>query len=155
MQPLHVEELDLEAPDYDRSEEYSQDEKELVNTLANKKVQKAVNNLRNAIFLFKQNLFEQIVNHDTTHNASDLGSMMSFHALFLQSVSYWISLLDSSLVPEPRFSKDQNTNEFQKIKTAIQKVSKSSPDARIHVYQLLFQFSQQHPFDLGRREELV
>ena len=150
MQPLHVDPIDFQQPDPDSIEDYDQ-----VPPDVSAQVLNAVAKLRMAIFKFKQNLFEQVVNHDTSHNASDLGAMMSFHALFLQCVSYWISLLDSKLVPEPQFSDSKNTSEFQKLKDAILKVGQSSPDARIHLYQVLFQFSQQHPFDLGTRKELL
>lgn len=150
MEPLHVTPIDFQEPETDLIEEYDQEPAPVSN-----QVLQAIEKLRFAILKFKQNLFEQVVNHDTKHDASDLGAMMSFHALFLQCVSYWISLLDSSLIPEPKFANDRNSNEFQKLKDAIAKVGHSSPDARIHLYQLLFQFSQQHPFDLGTRKELV
>lgn len=150
MQPLHVDPIDFQQPEFDGIETYDQEPLPTSNQVLN-----AVEKLRFAIFKFKQNLFEQIVNHDTKHDAADLGAMMSFHALFLQCVSYWISLLDSSLIPEPQFSNSKNISEFQKLKDAIAKVGSSSPDARIHLYQVLFRFSQQHPFDLGSRKELV
>ena len=53
----------------------------------------------------------------------------------------------------PKFNSDRNSNEFEALKTAIQKVARSSPDARVQVYQLLFRFGQQHPFDLGQQEK--
>ena len=150
MQPLHVDPINFQEPDSDLIEAYDQEP-----APDSAQVLNAIDKLRIAIIKFKQNLFEQIVNHDTNHDASDLGAMMTFHALFLQCVSYWISLLDSSLIPEPQFSDTKNTSEFQKLKDAIAKVGGSSPDARIHLYQLLFRFSQQHPFDLGTRKELL
>jgi hypothetical protein len=150
MEPLHVDPIDFQKSDSNSLDAYDTETVPI-----SRQVEKAMEKLRIAIFKFKQNLFEQIVNHDTNHNAADLGAMMSFHALFLQCISYWISLLDSSLVPEPQFSKESNSNEFQVLKDAILKVASSSPDARIHLYQLLFRFGQQHPFDLGTPEELV
>jgi hypothetical protein len=150
MQPLHVDPIDFQQPDSDSIESYDQVPPDVSSQVLN-----AIEKLRIAILKFKQNLFEQIVNHDTKHDAADLGAMMSFHALFLQCVSYWISLLDSSLIPEPQFSDTKNSSEFLKLKDAIAKVGRSSPDARIHLYQLLFRFSQQHPFDLGSQKELL
>jgi hypothetical protein len=150
MQPLHVDPIDFQSPDSTSLDVYDHEPAPV-----SRQVEKAIEKLRNAIFKFKKNLFEQIVNHDTKHNAADLGAMMTFHALFLQCISYWISLLDSSLVPEPQFAKESNSNEFKSLKEAITKVAESSPDARIHLYQLLFRFGQQHPFDLGAPEELV
>ena len=149
MQPLHVDPLDLDAPDADRF-----DVDETVIAAPNSaQIIRALDALKVGIFKFKQNLFEQLVNQDTDHNAADLGAMMSYHSLFLQCVSYWISLLDSGLVPMPKFNSDRNSNEFEALKTAIQKVARSSPDARVQVYQLLFRFGQQHPFDLGQQEK--
>lgn len=150
MQPLHVEPLDLDAPDTDRFDSNNTANEEVYNS---NQVNKAIVSLKLGIFKFKQNLFEQIINQDTGHDASDLGAMMTYHSLFLQCVSYWISLLDSGLVPMPRFASDRNSTEFEALKTAIQKVARSSPDARIQLYQLLFRFGQQHPFDLGQREK--
>lgn len=150
MQPLHVDPIDFQQPESDTVEAYDYDAPPVSSQVLN-----AVEKLRGAILKFKQNLFEQVVNHDRKHNAADLGAMMTFHALFLQCVSYWISLLDSGLVPEPNFSDTSNSNEFQKLKDAIAKVGQSSPDARIQLYQVLFRFGQQHPFDLGKRKELL
>lgn len=149
MQPLHVDPLDLDAPDTDR---FDVDET-VVEAPNSAQITKAMDALKVGIFKFKQNLFEQLVNQDTEHDAADLGAMMSYHSLFLQCVSYWISLLDSGLVPMPKFSSDRNSDEFEALKTAIVKVARSSPDARVQVYQLLFRFGQQHPFDLGQREK--
>lgn len=115
-------------------------------------IYKAVVELKEGIFSFKKQLFYSIVSMDTKHDASSLGAMMTFHSLFLQCVAYWIGLLDSSVVPKPNFSTKKQQKDFEALSSAIHKTATSSADAHTLVYNLLFQFSTQHPFDLGPQE---
>jgi hypothetical protein len=75
--------------------------------------------------------------------------MAFFHALFLQCIGYWISMLDTRTIAKPTFTSKKNTRDFDSLSNAIEKIQKTSPDAKIIVYNMLFQFSLQHPFDLG------
>ncbi len=148
MEPRHVEEIqDLERDD---AESVQSSDTEVSPT--DEQYQKAIDVLRQQIYEFKRSLYEQTVNKDSSHDAADMGAMMTFHAIFLHCISYWISLLDSSLVPEPQFPSSANTQTFKTLTRAIQKVAQISPDAQVHLYQLLFQFGQQHPFELGDQE---
>ena len=114
-----------------------------------KEIQEAVEELRKQIFKFKKQLFLDVVSNDKQHAASDLGAMKSFHALFLQAISYWIGLLDSSPVPPPKFKLQRNIDEFAALTEGIQYVQGINSDANTLVYSMLFTFSTQHPFDLG------
>lgn len=132
-------------------EDYNQDPLQRNDEMADvsKEVREAVETLRKQIFKFKKQLFLDVVSNDTQHNASDLGAMKSFHALFLQAVSYWIGLLDSAPVPAPKFKQQQNISDFKTLTEGITYVKDLNTDANTLVYSMLFSFSTQHPFDLG------
>jgi hypothetical protein len=115
----------------------------------NNTTREEITNLRDTIFKFKKALYADIVSGDKEHSAGDMGAMMSFHALFLQILGYWIGLLDNSRVPAPTFKSSSKTNEFKSLTTKIKAVSEKSQDARTLVYSLLSSFSTGHPFDLG------
>jgi len=113
----------------------------------------AVEQLRLAIYAFKKDLFYKIVNDEGQKtNSADMGPMMTFHSLFLQCISYWISLLDTKTDSVPHFGKMGLKKDFEALTNAIDKVSHNTTDARVLVYNLLSIFSTQHPFDLGKQE---
>ena len=118
----------------------------------NSETRKEITNLHNKIFEFKKALYADIVSGDKDHSAADMGAMMSFHALFLQMIGYWIGLLDSSPVPAPTFKSTSRISEFKTLTTTINSLSKKNQDARTLVYSLLSTFSTGHPFDLGPPE---
>jgi hypothetical protein len=109
--------------------------------------------LQKNIFGFKRSLYNTLINHDTDHSASDLGAMKTFHALFLQTIGYWIGMMDSYPVPKPQFSNPSLQKSFASLSQSIQMLARSSQDANTLVYSLLFSFSTQHPFDLGTRQK--
>ncbi len=117
----------------------------------NNETRSNVEELKENIYHFKKQLFLDIVSNDKQHDASDLGAMMTFHALYLQTVGYWIGLLDGRPVPSPTFHKKQNTASFLELTRTIQTLIKKNVDARILVYSMLFNFSVQHPFELGNQ----
>jgi hypothetical protein len=119
----------------------------------NIQTQKAVEGLKLAIQKFKRDFYRDYVGNDKQHDSQDLGAMMGFHALFLQALGFWIGLLDSKPVPKPTLESGRDRRTFDLITKSIQQVA-SSPDGRTLVYSLLFHFAQQHPFDLGPRENV-
>ena len=161
MEPAYVEELNLndkaknaedhkDHKDHDEFEKYNAIGE--ANPISNN-LMKAVKDLQEGIYQFKKNLFKKIINKDTTHDASDLGAMMSFHALFLQSIAYWIGGLDNTPVPPPSFGSPDLKKDFNALTNAIHIVARSNSDGRTQVYQCLFKFSNQHAFDLGKQEQ--
>lgn len=112
-----------------------------------------IEQLKLDIFQFKKQLFLDIVSNDKQHDASDLAAMTNFHALYLQIIGYWIGLLDSRPVPSPKFSQKRHTAVFLDLTRNIKTLINSNMDARILVYSLLFDFSVQHPYDLGPRTQ--
>ena len=78
---------------------------------------------------------------------------MSFHALFLQCIGYWIGMLDSSVVPKPVFVDKKTTDSFNAITNAVKVIKQTSIDAKILLYSMLFMQSNKHPFDLGEQKE--
>ena len=117
----------------------------------NNETRSTVEALKHDIYRFKKQLFLDIVSNDKKHDASDLGAMMTFHALYLQTVGYWIGILDGRPVPSPNFAKKQNTATFLDLTRNIQMLIKKNVDSRILVYSMLFNFSVQHPFELGNQ----
>ena len=116
----------------------------------NAEIQAGIETLQQDIYRFKKQLFLDVVSNDKQHDASDLGAMMTFHALYLQLIGYWIGLLDGRPVPSPNFGQKRNTAMFLDLTQAIKSLSKSNTDARILVYSMLTEFSLQHPFELGK-----
>jgi hypothetical protein len=117
----------------------------------NSETLKSIDGLKVNIIDFKKQLFNNVVSNDTHHDASDLGSMMHFHSLFLQSIAYWIGLLDEKPRGEPQFEAGRDRVRFQTISKLIKNVSAMNADARTLVYSMLFTFSTQHPYDMGTR----
>jgi hypothetical protein len=138
--PINLEEEDMDI--YERNDTMTE---------INSKTLKHIDVLKVNIVEFKKQLFNNVVSNDKKHDASDIGSMMTFHALFLQSVAYWIGLLDDRPISEPHFEAGRDRVCFQKISKLITDVSKINPDARTLVYSMLFTFSTQHPYDMGTR----
>jgi len=114
------------------------------------KLYTAVDEIRLAIIAFKKKLFNILVSNDTQYKASSMGAMMGFHALFLQCIGYWISLLTYKPTYKPAFTDSSNTNTFEALTRDILIVRNYSSDARTLLYTMLFNVSTQHPYDLGQ-----
>ena len=147
MEPAYVEPLNLQ--DSEDPDDFATYEAKGKATTLSANVARAIQGLQKQIYTFKESLFHKVVNENTNHDAQDLGAMMSFHALFLQCVAYWIGGLDNTPVPAPRFKRPDLAKQFEVISTTVQSLAKTSASARTLVYQLLFRFSTQHAFDLG------
>lgn len=116
----------------------------------NPKIIVAVDNLEKEIMGLKKSLHFNMVANDTTHNAAETGAMFSFHSLFLQIIGYWIGLLDSNTTTTPILpTKEQAA--FNKITTQIKNIASYNADSKPILYAMLFKYSQQHPFDLGEK----
>jgi len=111
--------------------------------------------LRQSIFKFKNILYKEVVINDRIHSANTMEAMYRFHATFLQTIAYFIGLLDSAEVPIPQFSSAMQTK-FKGIVIDFLKLRNAYSDSYALLYNMLFQFSTQHPFDLGKEnhEEL-
>ena len=148
MEPAYVAPMNLDEEDPDPlgvPDEEMEDIQE--------KVREGIQELKVAIYKFKKQFFYDLVSNDQKHNAADMGAMMTYHALFLQTIAYWIGLLDHRPVPEPVFAKGRNRNAFQSLTRSVQDLAQESSDARTLVYSLLFQQSTQHPFDFGENKK--
>jgi hypothetical protein len=146
MEPVSVLPLNLEKPDNEVIKNNLETLEVNENTLKN------LDKIKKDIFDFKNQLYFNMVSNDSKHSAGDLGSMMTFQSIFLQTIAHFIGLLDSQLVPEPKFSKGQDKAAFLKLKNKLQNLSRESTESRILLYSLLFKFSTQHAFDLGEKK---
>ena len=54
----------------------------------NNETRAIIEELKKDIYQFKKQLYWDVVSNDKKHDASDLGAMTSFHALYLQTVGY-------------------------------------------------------------------
>lgn len=134
---------------YDQDPLRRADDLETVNV----KTHEAIEELQSNIFSFKKALYDTLINHDTKHTPSDLGAMKTFHALFLQTVGFWIGMMDSYPVPKPNFPTPALQKQFTTLSHSIQQLARSTTDANTLVYSLLFSFSTQHPFTLGLKQK--
>lgn len=148
MEPLFVEQLD-ERDVVTKTRNDMMEEPE-------SKLYTAVEELRLSIVAFKKKLFNIVVSNDTQHKASSMGAMMGFHALFLQCIGYWISLLNNNSACKPVFTNSTNTNDFNTLTKNILSIKQFSSDAKTLLYTMLFTLSTQHPYDLGqpKKEDL-
>jgi hypothetical protein len=145
MEPLYINPLDLESED---EEIQTGGEVELKET--NALMLNAIEDLRNIVFNFKRHLFKTIVSDDTIHSSSSSGALMTYHAVWLQSVAFWISLLDSKTVPKPSLSTEELNKDMDYIINAIHVIDEYKTDGHILLYALLTKIStENYPFDLG------
>jgi len=108
---------------------------------------KNIDSLYKNIYKFKKQLFDILVNK-STHSHSNMEAMRDFHSLYLQCVGYWISCLETCRSCVPEISDPTQKKVFETLTNKIRKIGKSSSDANILVYNMLFQISLQHPFSL-------
>lgn len=148
MEPAFVEPLTEEQLNSVSEDEEGNIDDNVKNTVVHKNVLNAVGQLRLGIFAFKKKMFYHIVSNDKAHSPGDIGSMITFHSLFLQALSYWIGLLDSKPVPPPSLPKPL-VKDFKVLTTAIEKVYQEDSDSRVLVYDMLFTLLTLHPYNLG------
>jgi hypothetical protein len=147
MEPATVTPMDLEEDDMDLLSR--NDTMEDINS----KTLNEINILKENILTFKRALFEDTVSNDTTHAPSNMEAMIEFQSLFLHCISYWLSILNTKRTPVPEFENSQHKNMFIKLTKKIHALQEENSDAYVLVYNLLFQFTQQHPFDMGKRQK--
>jgi hypothetical protein len=114
----------------------------------NLETKKEIDKLKLLIGDFKKSLFYTYVSNDTSHKANNIGSMMSYHALFLQCVAFWIGLLDNQIVSKPEFQDKKLQTDFKTLSKIIYQTAMLNSDSRTLVYSLLLQVSTQYPYDL-------
>lgn len=146
MESLYAAPMDLEEEETDVLQR--NDDLEDINS----KTQDAIRSLKVNILTFKKALFEDTVSNDTTHSPSGMEAMIGFHSRFLHMISFWLSLLNDKQVPLPTFESTRHKNMFIKLTKQIQSLAKQDSDAYVLTYSLLFQFTQQHPFDMGGQQ---
>jgi len=144
MEPAFIDKMDESGDNMQRNDDMEE---------VSPKVISAVEELKIGIIQFKKEMFYNIVSNDSTHPASDTGAMMSFHALFLQCIGYWIGMLDNTNIPKPIFSDKKTIRDFDAITNAVKVTKQSSIDAKILLYSMLFTLSNKHPFDLGNQNK--
>jgi hypothetical protein len=147
MEPATIAPMNLEEEDIDVIQR--NDAMEDINA----KTQNAVVTLKTRIQEFKRRMFEDIVSNDTTHSPSNMEAMIGFHSRFLHIISFWLSLLNDKRVPIPEFDKPEHKHAFIKLTKQIQTLRNESNDAYVLVYNILFQFTQQHPFEMGPQQK--
>ena len=143
MEPLHTVPMDLEEEDTDVLQRNDNLED------INRNTQDSIRSLKLNILKFKKRMFEDTVSNDTRHSPSGMEAMIGFQSRFLHMISFWLSLLNDKQVPMPMFDSTQHKNMFIKLTKQIQVLAKQDSDAYVLTYSLLFQFTQQHPFDMG------
>jgi hypothetical protein len=158
MEPINVRmfSTDLDGIEPSYTQYGGSHEQEDVNT----ELLEAIQEMKTEIFDFKKLLFKTIVSNDTAHSASDMKALMSFHAIWLQSIAYWIGILDNKPVPMPEFTiQDEQIKAsiyslFTSITEAIESLSNDESDGITLVWNLLTTIStQNYPFDLGEPVE--
>jgi hypothetical protein len=109
------------------------------------KIQGAVNNLEGEILKYKKELYSANVS-DSNDIASSMNPMITYHTLFLQSISYWMGLINSQKnISKPHLPDDKL---FNKISDMIKNISKYNSDSKVLVYNSLIKLSNGSAFSM-------
>jgi hypothetical protein len=79
-----------------------------------------------------------------------MGPLFDYHGTFLQSIGYWIGVLDSNILESPIFSDKKLQSMFDKITESVKELGKMSMDSRTLAYNVLYKKSVAHPFNFVR-----
>jgi hypothetical protein len=109
-------------------------------------ITKAIDELSTVYEKFKYNIYKEIVQSDLEHDAQDLGALFDYHGIILQTIGYWISVLDHEYLVQPEFPTEELQDEFEAITNRIYKLQMIGADSRTLTYNLLFKKSVEHPF---------
>ena len=115
------------------------------------------NNLRNKIQIealdhhlrtFKTLLFKIYVQKDKNHNPDEIGALYTYHSLLLQSIAYWIGMLDDQVVPRPVLIRNKELETtIMSINTYLRELNNDSAVRQI-AYNSLSKLAIEHPFVL-------
>lgn len=109
------------------------------------KIQDAVDNVENEILNFKKELYRANVS-DSNNTAESINPMINYHTVYLQSISYWMGLINSQKnISKPEI-KDPKL--FNKISSMISTISKYNSDSKIIVYNSLIKLSRESAFNM-------
>jgi len=111
------------------------------------KINDAVSNLETEILKFKKELYSTNVSDNTNYNASSINPMIIYHTLFLQSITYWMALINSQAASKPNI---QNPKLFNKISDIVKTIANYNSDSKILVYNSLIKFSRDSAFDMSK-----
>jgi hypothetical protein len=105
-----------------------------------------VSALEGALRDYKKQLYSKEVATDQDHEAEDLGAMYQYHGLLLQSIAYWIGLLDSVKVPAPKLEEARLQTQLENVTRQVEALHESGTDGRTLTYNILYKLSIEHPF---------
>jgi hypothetical protein len=109
------------------------------------KIQDAVGSVETEILNFKKELYRTNVS-DSNNTAESMNPMINYHTLYLQSISYWMGLINSQKnISMPKL-KDPTL--FNKISDMISMISKYNSDSKILVYNSLIKLSRESAFNM-------
>lgn len=115
---------------------------------------KFVESFTSHLHQFKQELYKEIVVSNNQENPFTIQYMRTFHALWLQSIAYFIGRVDSQPVEQPTQLPESTFLLFKKLDTMIQE-AKERPDTRdttTLLYSRLFQTQMEHPFQFMQNQ---
>jgi hypothetical protein len=114
------------------------DENEFDDTMDNDELVQLENSYSAHIDKYKHDLYNKIVSKDTKHANNSIKPIYTYHSLFLQSIAYWISLLDHVNIPEPELYLPENLKQdFRNITNETKNIINSNTDNRTIAYNVL------------------
>jgi hypothetical protein len=99
--------------------------------------------------IFKKLLFKIYVQKDKNHKPDDTGALYTYHSILLQSIAFWIGLLDSQEVPRGKLVEN---NELELTVESIEAYLRNfdaDPSLRQVAYNALSKLATEHPFILA------
>ena len=123
--------------------------------MPNEDLEKLQEKYSSLIDKYKYDLYSKIVTKDTESENDSKNPIYEYHSLYLQSIAYWISLLDYRPIPEPDLDKDIK-NEFNNITDITHNIINSNTDTRVIAYNILNKKSIERPefFNKQQQDEL-
>ncbi len=106
--------------------------------------------LSDTISNYKYSLYQVIVQDDSKHNSDDMSPLFDYHGTFLQSIGYWIALLDSQPLEPPKINDKKLLESFKTITESVKKLGTMNIDSRTLTYNTLYKKSVAHPFNFVR-----
>jgi hypothetical protein len=96
---------------------------------------------------YKYNLYNNIVAKDTQYANNSIEPIYRYHSLFLQSIAYWISLLDHVNIPAPDLSNlpEKLKQDLINITNETKNIINSNTDNRTIAYNVLNKKSTEPP----------
>lgn len=128
---------------------------EISDEMPDEKLQEVINEYTQIIDDYKYNLYMELVAKSTNPNTDSNDPLYKYNSLYLQSIAYWMNLLDYGNLPEPYLNGKLKT-QFENITKITKNIINTDQDNRVIAYNILLKKSIERPefFNNRKKNEL-